>query len=92
MAWLTRLVGWPLQKQLDGLPIIDGPASDEVINVVLEPEDMQEGDEADPERHPLAIALRRQPGVKDARVSKREVLIRRGDEWIRHGAPKWVRR
>jgi len=91
MAWLTRLVGWPLQKQLDGLPIIDGD-NDGIINVEIEAEDMQEGDEADPERHPLAIALRRQRGVKDARVSKREVLIRRGDEWFRHGAPKWVRR
>lgn len=32
--------------------------------------------------------LRRQRGIDDARVSKREVLIRRGDQWFRYGAPK----
>jgi hypothetical protein len=33
-------------------------------------------------------SLRRQRGIDDARVSKREVLIRRGDQWFRYGAPK----
>jgi len=32
----------------------------------------------------LAEKLRRQHGSKDARVSKREVLIRRGDRWLRY--------
>jgi hypothetical protein len=56
----------------------------------VKPEDIQEGDEADPEQHPIAIALRRQQGIDDARVSKRQVLIRRGDQWFRYGAPKRV--
>jgi hypothetical protein len=56
----------------------------------VKPEDIQEGDEADPEQHPIAIALRRQRGIDDARVSKREVLIRRGEKWFRYGAPKRV--
>ena len=43
-----------------------------------------------PERHPVAIALRRQRGVDDARVSKREVLIRRGMRWFRYEPPKPV--
>ena len=58
------------------------------ITVAVKPEDIQEGDEASPEQHPIAIALRRQRGVDDARVSKREVLIRRGEQWFRYGAPK----
>jgi hypothetical protein len=75
--------------ELDGLPVIDTDESEE-ITVAVKPEDLQEGDEADPEQHPIAIALRRQPGIDDARVSKREVLIRRGDRWLRYGAPKRV--
>ena len=43
-----------------------------------------------PERHPVAIALRRRIGVDDARVSKREVLIRRGKQWFRYEPPKPV--
>jgi hypothetical protein len=31
-----------------------------------------------------------QRGINDARVSKREVLIRRGAQWFRYGAPKRV--
>jgi hypothetical protein len=38
----------------------------------------------------IATALRQQRGVNDARVSKREVLIRRGDQWFRYGAPQRV--
>jgi hypothetical protein len=38
----------------------------------------------------IATALRQQRGIDDARVSKREVLIRRGDQWFRYGAPKRV--
>ena len=77
------------KTELDGLPVIEVPASEE-ITVAVKSEDMQENDEADPEQHPIAIALRRQRGIDDARVSKREVLIRRGDQWFRYGAPKRV--
>jgi hypothetical protein len=38
----------------------------------------------------IAAALRRQRGVDDARVFKRQVLIRRGEKWFRYGAPKRV--
>ena len=39
---------------------------------------------------PIAIAQRRYKGINDARVSKREVLIRRGKKWFRYIAPKRV--
>ena len=48
---------------------------------------MQAGDPKDPERHPIAIALRRQSGVDDARVTKSETLIRRGNNWFRYEPP-----
>jgi len=54
---------------------------------VAEAGDMQDGDPNNPEHHPIAIALRRQPGVDDARVTKRETLIRRGKTWLRFDAP-----
>lgn len=73
--------------ELDGLPVIDAPESEE-ITIAVTPDDMQAGDMKKPERHPIAIALRRERGVDDARVSKREVLIRRGDQWFRYSAPK----
>jgi hypothetical protein len=73
--------------ELDGLPVIDAPESKE-ITIAVTPDDMQAGDMKKPERHPIAIALRRERGVDDARVSKREVLIRRGDQWFRYSAPK----
>ena len=78
-----------LKDELEGLPVID---TDEAASftIAIKPEDIQEGDEADPEQHPIAIALRRQRGIDDARVFKREVLIRRGDQWFRYGAPKRV--
>jgi hypothetical protein len=65
---------WPLE----GLPVIDVPESEE-ITVAVKPDDLAEGDMDDPERYPIAIALRRRKGINDARASKREVLIRRGD-------------
>src|SRR5215471_15886074 len=52
--------------ELDGLPVIDAGES-ETLTVAVSPDDMQAGDEK--EHHPIAI---------DARVSKGEVLIRRG--------------
>ena len=75
------------KTELDGLPVIDA-AEREEITIAVSADDMQGGDRKNPERHPVAIALRRQRGVDDARVSKREVLIRRGDRWFRYEAPK----
>ncbi|HEX3339674.1 MAG TPA: hypothetical protein VHT68_10940 [Pseudolabrys sp.] len=75
------------KTELDGLPVIDAPESEE-ITVAVSGDDMEAGDMKNPERHPLAIALRRARGVDDARVSKREVLIRRGDQWFRYNAPR----
>jgi hypothetical protein len=77
------------KTEFDGLPVIETDESEE-ITVAVKPDDIEEGDESDPEKHPIAIALRRQSGVDDARVSKREVLIRRGKQWFRYGAPKPV--
>ena len=73
----------------DGLPVIDASGSEE-ITIAVSPDDLQAGDMKNPERHPVAIALRRQRGVDDARVSKREVLIRRGKRWFRYEPPKAV--
>src|SRR5262249_28092048 len=50
-------------------------------------DDLLEGNTADPKRHPIAIALRRQDDVDDARVTKNETLIRRGKQWFRYDAP-----
>ena len=57
----------------EGLPVIDVPESEE-ITVAVKPDDLAEGDMDDPERHPIAIALRRRKGINDARAPKREVL------------------
>ena len=57
------------KTELDGLPVIEVPDSEE-ITVAVKPDDMQEGDMEDPEQHPNAIALRRERGIDDARVSK----------------------
>jgi len=50
-------------------------------------DDLLEGDTANPARHPIAIALRRQDNVDDARVTKNETLVRRGKKWFRYDAP-----
>ena len=75
--------------ELDGLPVVDAPDNEE-ITIAVSPDDLQAGDMKNPERHPVAIALRRRRGVDDARVSKREVLIRRGKQWSRYEPPKSV--
>ena len=75
--------------ELKGLPVIDAGES-ETITVAVSAEDLQAGDTKNPERHPVAIALRRQRGVDDARVYEREVLIRRGKQWFRYEPPKPV--
>src|SRR5215831_2772056 len=59
----------------------------EEITVAARAEDLLEGDTADPWRHPIAIALRRQDDVVDARVTKKETLVRRGKQWFRYDAP-----
>jgi hypothetical protein len=60
------------KTELDGPSVIEVPDNEE-ITVAVKPEDIQDGDEANLEQHPIAIALRRQRGVDYARVSKREV-------------------
>ena len=63
------------------LPVIAADESDQ-FSVQVRAEDMQAGNPKDPKRHPIAIALRRQPGVDDARVTDSETLIRRGKKWL----------
>ena len=54
--------------ELDGLPVVEAPES-ETITVAVSADDLEAGNTKKPERHPVAIALRRQRGVDDARVS-----------------------
>jgi hypothetical protein len=74
------------KNQFDGLPVIDAGESDQ-FSIAVSADDMRAGDPKDPEQHPIAIALRRQSGVDDARVTKSETLIRRGKKWFRYDAP-----
>jgi hypothetical protein len=54
--------------KIEGLPVIDVDES-EKITVAVRADDLLEGDTANPDRHPSAIALRMQDDVDDARVS-----------------------
>ena len=72
--------------KIEGLPVIDVDES-EKITVAVRTKDLREGDISDPERHPIAIALKRQEDVEDARVTKNETLVRRGRKWFRYDAP-----
>ena len=54
--------------KIAGLPVIEVDESEE-ITVAVRADDLLKGDTADPKRHPIAIALRRQDDVDDARVS-----------------------
>jgi hypothetical protein len=72
------------KDELEGLPIIDTDDSEE-ITVAVNGDGLGKAD-----IDAIATALRQQRGVDDARVSKREVLIRRGEKWFRYGAPKRV--
>jgi hypothetical protein len=72
--------------KIEGLPVIDVDAS-EKITVAVRTEDLREGDISDPERHPIAIALKRQEDIEDARVTNNETLVRRGRKWFRYDAP-----
>jgi hypothetical protein len=71
--------------KIEGLPVIDADESEQ-ITVAVRAGDLLECDTADPRRHPIAIALRRQDDVDDARV-KNETLIRRSKKWFRYDAP-----
>ena len=72
--------------KIEGLPVIDVDESEQ-ITVAVRADDLLEGDTTDPERHPVAIALRRQEDVDDARVTKNETLVRRGKKWFRYDDP-----
>jgi hypothetical protein len=71
--------------KIEGLPVIDADESEQ-ITVAVRAGDLLECDTADPRRHPIAIALRRQDDVDDARV-RNESLIRRSKKWFRYDAP-----
>jgi hypothetical protein len=73
-------------EKINGLPVIDVDESGK-ITVAVRADDLLEGDTANPDRHPIAIALRRQDDVDDARVTKNETLVRRGKKWFRYDAP-----
>jgi hypothetical protein len=75
-----------LRMKIEGLPVIDVDESEE-ITIAVRAHDLLEGNMADPERHPIAIALRRQNDVDDARVTKNETLVLRGKKWFRYDAP-----
>ena len=70
--------GW----QLHFFAVIEVDESEE-ITVAVRADDLLEGDTKNPEQHPIAIALRRQNDVDDARVTKNETLVRRGKKWFR---------
>jgi len=75
-------------KKIEGRPVVVIEVDDsEEITVAVRAEDLLEGDTTDPWRHPIAIALRRQDDVDDARVTKNETLVRRGKKWFRYDAP-----
>jgi hypothetical protein len=73
-----------MTEKIEGLPIIEVDES-EKITVAVRADDLLDGDTAKPDRHPIAIALRRQ--FDDARVTKGETLVRRGKKWFRYDAP-----
>jgi hypothetical protein len=72
--------------KIEGLPVIEVDEG-EKITVAVRADDLLEGDTADPQRHPIAIALRRQDDVDDARVTKSETLVRRGKKWFCYDEP-----
>jgi hypothetical protein len=72
--------------KIEGLPVVEVDEREQ-ITVAVRADDLLEGDSADPERHPIALALRRQKDVDDARVTKNETLVRRGKQWFRYDAP-----
>jgi hypothetical protein len=73
------------KDELEGLPVIETDESEE-ITIAIKADDLRKADV----NEAIAAALRLQRGIDDARVSKREVLVRRGNQWFRYGAPKRV--
>jgi hypothetical protein len=71
--------------KIEGLLVIDVDEGEKITAVRVD--ELLEGDTANPDRHPIAIALRRQDDVDDARVTKNETMVRRGKKWFRYGAP-----
>jgi len=69
--------------KIEGLPVIDVDEREE-ITVAVRADDLLKGNTANPEQHPIAIALRRQDGVDE---TKNETLVRRGEKWFRYDAP-----
>src|SRR5262249_53351706 len=59
----------------------------EEITVAVRADDLLKGNTADPNRHPIAIVLHPQDEGDDARVTKKETLVRRGKKWFRYDAP-----
>ena len=57
--------------KIEGLPVTDVDEGEQ-ITVAVRADDLVEGDTTDPERHPIAIALRRQDDVDDAGGMKSE--------------------
>ena len=57
----------------EGLPVVVIEVDErEEITVAVRADDLLKGNTADPKRHPIAIALRRQDDVDDALVTKKE--------------------
>jgi len=57
----------------EGLPVVVIEVDEsEEITVAVKADDLLKGNTADPKRHPIAIALRRQGDVDDALVTKKE--------------------
>ena len=55
--------------ELYGLPVIDADETEE-ITVAVRADDMQVDDTRNPERHPVAIALRRRRDVDDVKGAR----------------------
>jgi hypothetical protein len=70
-----------MSDKFEGLPVIDADEAEQ-ITAAVRIEDIQEGDPNDPVQHPIAIALRRQGDIDDARITKSETLIRRGKAMV----------
>jgi hypothetical protein len=75
-----------MSDKFEGLPVIDADEAEQITTAVRI-DDMQEGDTTDPAQHSIAIALRRQEDIDDARVTESETLVRRGKRWFRYDAP-----
>ena len=75
-----------MSDKFEGLAVIDVDEAEQ-ITAAVRIQDIQEGDPNDPVQHPIAIALRRQDNIDDARVTESETLVRRGKHWFRYDPP-----